>query len=66
MRSACQELIEAAKAMPGDQGDKLVGVPGKENPAFDLVYFASLHTMYHDAQLNFIQSLNGDLAVHWK
>ncbi|AIE86475.1 hypothetical protein OP10G_3107 [Fimbriimonas ginsengisoli Gsoil 348] len=21
--------------------------------------------MYHDAQLNFIQSLGGDMAMHW-
>ena len=59
------ELIEAAKAIPEEEGSKLVGPPGSERPAFALTNFASMHTMYHDAQLNFIQSLHGDLDMHW-
>lgn len=27
--------------------------------------FASLHANYHSAQLNYIQSLHGDMEVHW-
>jgi hypothetical protein len=65
MRSASLELIEAAKAIPEEEGSKLVGPPGSERPAFALTNFASMHTMYHDAQLNFIQSLHGDLDMHW-
>jgi len=26
---------------------------------------AVVHVMYHDGQLNFIQSLNGDDQIHW-
>jgi len=65
MNSACAELLGAAKAIPEAEGDRLVGPPGKEEPAYGMVNFASMHTMYHDAQLNFIQSLAGDGAMHW-
>jgi len=29
------------------------------------VYFIGMHNMYHDAQLNYVQELNGDLEMHW-
>jgi hypothetical protein len=58
-------LASAAKAMPEADIAKLTGAPGSERPAYALVNFAALHTMYHDAQLNFIQSLAGDLKTHW-
>jgi len=32
---------------------------------FKNLQFLMGHTMYHDAQLNFLQSLKGDMAVHW-
>lgn len=65
MRAAMDDLLDAAKSIPESEGGKLVGSPGHERPAFALAEFASMHTMYHDAQLNFIQSLSGDLAMHW-
>jgi hypothetical protein len=64
-KDAGEDLLGAAQAIPEEEGGKLVGAPGSERPAFALVQFASMHTMYHDAQLNFIQSLSGDLAMHW-
>ena len=30
-----------------------------------LVNFSLMHTMYHAAQLNFIQSMSGDMKMHW-
>jgi hypothetical protein len=65
MRKACEELSAAARAVPEAEGGKLVGPAGNERPAYDLAHFAAMHTMYHDAQLNFIQELGGDLEVHW-
>ena len=32
---------------------------------FKTLNFAASHTGYHDAQLNFIQALKGDHALHW-
>jgi len=61
----CQEIIAAACALPAEEIGKMIGSPGRERPAYALVQFASMHTMYHDAQLNFIQSLSGDSKMHW-
>lgn len=66
MRESLEELAAAARSIPDSDGSRLVGAPGQERPAFSLAQFASMHTMYHDAQLNFIQSLSGDLDMHWK
>ena len=57
------ELLSGARAM--SDGDKLVPTSEGETPVYDLVYFAATHTMYHDGQLNYIQAMSGDLAVHW-
>ncbi len=65
MRNASEELLAAAKSVSEEQSGKLVGTPGREQPAFGLANFAAMHTMYHDAQLNIIQSLNGDNEMHW-
>jgi hypothetical protein len=65
MRSACDELLSAANSIPEEESGRMVGAPGSERPAFALANLAAMHTMYHDAQLNFIQSMNGDMAMHW-
>ncbi len=66
IQAACDDLLEAARAVPEEDSDGLFGSPGNERPAFALVNFAAMHTMYHDAQLNYIQSLGGDLKMHWE
>ncbi len=65
MKESCDQLLTAARSIPEADAGKLIGTPGSERPAFALAQFASMHTMYHDAQLNFIQSLCGDLKMHW-
>jgi len=64
-KDAFSELVTAVKTVPFDEWDRPVGAAGKEEPAFAMANFAAMHTMYHDAQLNFIQSINGDLGMHW-
>jgi len=32
---------------------------------FKTMRFGNVHCGYHDAQLNFIQAMKGDMAVHW-
>ena len=61
MTSTAAELVAAV----GDDVTRGVTVGEKVTPAYQLVNFATFHTGYHDAQLNFIQSLAGDMAVHW-
>jgi len=65
MASACSEVLSAAKAVPEEEIGKMIGSPGRERPAYALVSFAAMHTMYHDAQLNYVQSLAGDTTMHW-
>lgn len=65
MKESTRQLLEAARSVSEEESGKMVGAPGSERPAFALAYFAGMHTMYHDAQLNYIQSLSGDLAMHW-
>lgn len=38
----------------------------EQHPNPILALRVSLHTMYHDAQLNFLQTLRGDTSQHWK
>jgi len=56
-----QELLDSV----GTDVEKIVPV-GEARPAiYQLVIGAAKHTFYHDAQLNFIQELTGDMSVHW-
>lgn len=64
-KGAFSDLIAAVKTVPMDEWDRPVGAAGKEEPAFAMANFAAMHTMYHDAQLNFVQAINGDLGMHW-
>ena len=65
LADGCAKVISAAQAIPEAEIGKMVGTPGRERPAYALVNFAAMHTMYHDAQLNYIQSLSGDDKMHW-
>ncbi len=38
---------------------------GQDMNYFQLANIAVSHIMYHDGQINFIQSLHGDQVVHW-
>src|SRR5947207_611201 len=57
MKQSSAELLAAAESIPEEESGKMVGTPRNERPAFGLANFAAMHTMYHDAQLNFVQSL---------
>ena len=54
----------------GTDVEKSVPVSGPggvgTRPIYQIVIGAAKHTFYHDAQLNFIQQLTGDMEVHWK
>jgi hypothetical protein len=65
LKTSCETLAIAASKLSDDEIEKPIGAPGHEQPALMMINFAAMHTMYHDAQLNFIQSLKGDLEVHW-
>jgi len=49
----------------GDDPERQVKVGDEMQTVYQIVFFATSHTAYHDAQLNFIQEMTGDMAVHW-
>lgn len=65
LRESSQMVIDAAKTFSPEEAMTVVGPEGFARPIFAWVFFAATHTGYHDAQINFIQSLSGDLEVHW-
>lgn len=65
MANATAELLDAARSLSEEDGAKLIGPEDRQEPAYAMAYFTVMHTMYHDAQLNFVQSLAGDGAMHW-
>jgi len=60
-----KKTSEEVLASIGDEVERPVVVGETDDPAYQRINFATMHTMYHDAQLNYIQSMVGDLAVHW-
>ncbi len=60
------QIIEALETTPVEEMERKITTPGGETSPFDLVTFGALHINYHDAQLNYIQSLNGDTEMHWQ
>jgi hypothetical protein len=39
---------------------------GSKSSPLDMVLMCIQHMSYHDAQLNYVQALNGDTEIHWK
>jgi hypothetical protein len=61
-RASVEALLAAALEDP----EKVVELPGETTTAFELALFANQHSVYHLAQINYIQAFYGDLAMHWK
>ncbi|HMS54656.1 MAG TPA: DinB family protein [Fimbriimonadaceae bacterium] len=55
-----------AMASNGHRMGEMVTAPwGETMNVFNLAVLSSNHMLYHDGQLNFVQSLNGDDKMHW-
>ncbi len=65
VEEAGQELLDSI----GTDVVRVVSFQGSSGvtsrPIYQLVIAAAKHTFYHDAQLNFMQVMSGDMAVHW-
>lgn len=59
--STAGELRDALEARREDP------LSNDEGPTdlFKTLRFGAAHTAYHDAQLNMIQAMSGDMTVHW-
>ena len=59
-------LTAAIQGVHSDDWTTVVMAPwGMEATKSNICGWAALHTVYHDGQVNLIQVLNGDSAVHW-
>lgn len=65
LEESMTEIIEAFANVPEDEMFRKIETPSGETSPMDLAGFAVDHMTYHDAQLNFIQAMNGDEKVHW-
>lgn len=61
MESSVKEIVDAI----GTDVMRTIVTPERESTAFEMANFGALHIMYHDAQLNYLQSMKGDMAMHW-
>ena len=67
IRSSIDEVLAAWEALPeADLSKEIVLPDGRRTSPVDLAFLVAFHTGYHDAQLNYIQTLSGDSEVHWK
>ena len=66
LKESCNEVLEAWKALPAeDMGKTIVLGDGSESNTLKMANLCATHLVYHDAQLNYIQSLCGDDEMHW-
>jgi hypothetical protein len=63
-QGATKELLEVVDAFPAERwGEPVEGFFGPTMLA--AATLASLHTMYHDGQLNHMHIMHGDKDMHW-
>lgn len=64
--TTCEEIETALAAVPQDEMLRTIQLPNDTTTPYDIVRFTAYHIGYHDAQLNYIQSLANDGEMHWK
>ncbi|RYG45626.1 DinB family protein [bacterium] len=62
LSESSDELLAAA----GEDMAREITYPGGSESVFSYAEFAAMHMMYHLGQINYIQTLYGDPAVHWR
>ena len=65
LEESATEIIEAFANVPEEEMFRKIETPTGETSPMDLAGFAAMHMTYHDAQLNYIQAMKGDVEVHW-
>lgn len=64
-QESAKEIEDALANIPEEEMLRKIETPSGETSPYDLVTFCAMHIIYHDAQLNYIQSLGGDAEMHW-
>lgn len=60
--ASMDEILRAWNELTDEQ---IADMSGDRSPVA-MAYFACLHPAYHDAQLNYLQAMNGDSELHWE
>lgn len=66
IKESMDNFISAWNAIPADEMNREIAVADGESSPLDLAYSLCWHCGYHDAQLNYIQQLKGDMKMHWQ
>ena len=66
VKASTNEFIEVWKSIPAEEMTRVIALPTGDTSPLDLAFSCCWHTGYHDAQLNYIQELKGDLKMHWQ
>lgn len=61
-----EKIIATAESLSAEEMEGTVQTEHGERTRFQRCQFMSLHMWYHSGQLNFMQTLLGDDAWHWK
>ncbi|MCU0316556.1 MAG: hypothetical protein MUC92_08185 [Fimbriimonadaceae bacterium] len=64
LEESYEEIAEAVESFDSNRFDEQP-IPESTWTYLDLAGLAAIHGVYHDAQLNYIQAMHGDEAVHW-
>ncbi|MBS1716073.1 MAG: DinB family protein [Armatimonadetes bacterium] len=65
LSASVQEVLDAWDRVDEADLGREIETPGGPTNAFKVMMMAVTHTNYHDAQLNYVQSLLGDDEMHW-
>ena len=63
--ASVDEVLNALRKVPEDEMSTKIETPTGDTNVVDLASLAATHISYHDAQLNYIQTMNGDEEMHW-
>lgn len=65
IESSIQEVTTALAALSDADLMQPIKMGEEESSLYKLASMCLIHTCYHDGQLNYIQSLHGDMEIHW-
>jgi hypothetical protein len=65
LRETADAVLAAIEATPEDEMEREIVLPNGKSSPLDLANLALIHLVYHDAQLNYLQSMAGDTELHW-
>lgn len=65
LRESAEKVLAAWNALPLSDLDKVIQLASGETSMIEVANLCASHMNYHDAQLNYLQTLMGDDELHW-